>query len=345
MTFFSSPILIGGAQAGAFVCGPVLLMELEDYLEEEFVALDIRSQRDRRAFLSALQTVPQIEPRQMNYLSQQLFANAVYVSDSVQELLVFRNANQNQEMISDYIQQLKRSGAPQGYPVQLEQDLLAAVSGCRIVEAEALLNEVLSNLFYSYDTVAEIDERIVELVILMSRAAIYSGAEVEQVLHLNSRFIRQARSLHRQDEMTQWAQAVLRHFLNLVQTPPDSKHRNLIYEAISYIQANYMGPMTLQQVADSIGYSASYFSKVFKQETGETFRNYLNRLRIEKSKSLLLSSPAPISEICSTVAFEDQSYFCKVFKRYVGVTPDRYRKRQRRLDLLKEHGGEEKQEG
>lgn len=344
MTFFSSPILIGGAQAGAFVCGPVLLMELEDYLEEEFVALDIRSQRDRRAFLSALQSVPQIEPRQMNYLSQQLFANAVYVSDSVQELLVFRNANQNQEMISDYIQQLKRSGAPQGYPVQLEQDLLAAVSGCRIVEAEALLNEVLSNLFYSYDTVAEIDERIVELVILMSRAAIYSGAEVEQVLHLNSRFIRQARSLHRQDEMTQWAQAVLRHFLNLVQTPPDSKHRNLIYEAISYIQANYMGPMTLQQVADSIGYSASYFSKVFKQETGETFRNYLNRLRIEKSKSLLLSSPAPISEICSTVAFEDQSYFCKVFKRYVGVTPDRYRKRQRRLDLLKEHGGEESRE-
>lgn len=295
--------------------------------------------------MSALQSVPQIEPRQMNYLSQQLFANAVYVSDSVQELLVFRNVNQNQEMISDYIQQLKRSGAPQGYPVQLEQDLLAAVSGCRIVEAEALLNEVLSNLFYSYDTVAEIDERIVELVILMSRAAIYSGAEVEQVLHLNSRFIRQARSLHRQDEMTQWAQAVLRHFLNLVQTPPDSKHRNLIYKAISYIQANYMGPMTLQQVADSIGYSASYFSKVFKQETGETFRNYLNRLRIEKSKSLLLSSPAPISEICSTVAFEDQSYFCKVFKRYVGVTPDRYRKRQRQLDLLKEHGGEEKQEG
>lgn len=117
MTFFSSPILIGGAQAGAFVCGPVLLMELEDYLEEEFAALDIRSQRDRRAFLSALQSVPQIEPRQMNYLSQQLFANAVYVSDSVQELLVFRNANQNQEMISDYIQQLKRSGAPQGYPV------------------------------------------------------------------------------------------------------------------------------------------------------------------------------------------------------------------------------------
>ena len=187
--------------------------------------------------------------------------------------------------------------------------------------------------------------RIVELVILTSRAAIYSGADAEQVLHLNSRFIRQARSLHRQDEMTQWAQAVLRHFLNLVQTPPDSKHRNLIYEAISYIQANYMGPMTLQQVADSIGYSASYFSKVFKQETGETFRNYLNRLRIEKSKSLLLSSPAPISEICSTVAFEDQSYFCKVFKRYVGVTPDRYRKRRRRLDPLKEHGGEEKQEG
>ena len=59
----------------------------------------------------------------------------------------------------------------------------------------------------------------------------------------------------------------------------------------------------------------------------------------------IMSQPAASrARICSTVAFEDQSYFCKVFKRYVGVTPDRYRKRQRRLDLLKEHGGEESRE-
>lgn len=341
MTFFSSPIIIGGAQTGAFVCGPVLLMEREDYLEEEFVQLNVRSQRDRLAFLQAVESVPQIEPRQMNYLSQQLFANAVYVSDSVQELLVLRNSNQDQGMISDYIQQLKRSQAPKGYPVRQEQELLVAISKCNRPEAEARLNEVLSNLFYSYNTVTEIDERIVELEILMSRAAIYSGADMEQVFKLNGRFVQQTKMLHRQEDMTLWVQAVLRHFLNMVQTPPDTKHRNLIYAAIGYMQTKYREPLTLEQVADYIGYSPSYFSKVFKQETGNTFRTYLNYLRIEKSKSLLLSSQVPVSDICAMVAFEDQSYFSKVFKRFVGVTPDRYRKRERRLDPVKEHGGEE----
>lgn len=121
----------------------------------------------------------------------------------------------------------------------------------------------------------------------------------------------------------------------------DTKHRNLIYAAIGYMQTKYREPLTLEQVADYIGYSPSYFSKVFKQETGNTFRTYLNYLRIEKSKSLLLSSQVPVSDICAMVAFEDQSYFSKVFKRFVGVTPDRYRKRERRLDPVKEHGGEE----
>ena len=173
---------------------------------------------------------------------------------------------------------------------------------------------------------------------IMSRAAIYSGADAEQVLEMNTRFGQQARMLRRQEDTTQWLQSVMRQFINIIHTPPDTKHRNLMDEAMRYIQKNYRKPLTLEMVAEFIGYSPSYFSKVFKQETGTTFRNYLNQLRIEKSKSLLLSSSASISEICSTVAFEDQSYFCKVFKKFVGVTPDRYRKRERRLDFAKEHG-------
>lgn len=337
MVYYSSPIIIGGAQAGAFVCGPVLMMDVEDYLEDESEALEADPE-GRELFRRAVELLPQVEPRQMNYLSQQLFADAVYVSDSVQELLILRSKNQHQGMINDYIQQLKRSNAPQGYPVKQEQELLSMVAKCNQEEGEKLLNEVLSVLFYSYSELSEIYARIMELVVIMSRAAIYSGADAEQVLEMNTRFGEQARMLRRQEDTTQWLQSVMRQFMNIIHTPPDTKHRNLMDEAMRYIQKNYRKPLTLEKVAEFIGYSPSYFSKVFKQETGTTFRNYLNQLRIEKSKSLLLSSSASISEICSTVAFEDQSYFCKVFKKFVGVTPDRYRKRERRLNFAKEHG-------
>ena len=337
MVYYASPIIISGSQAGAFVCGPVLIMEEDDYLEEEADMLH-GDPAGLEQFRRAVELLPQVEPKQMNYLSQQLFADAVYVSDSVQELLILRSKNQHQGMINDYIQQLKRSNAPQGYPVKQEQELLSMVAKCNQTEGEKLLNEVLSVLFYSYKEFSEIYARMMELVVIMSRAAIYSGADAEQVLEMNTRFGEQARMLHRQEDLTQWIQSVMRQFMNIIHTPPDTKHRNLVDEAMRYIQRNYRKPLTLEKVAEHIGYSPSYFSKVFKLETGTTFRNYLNQLRIEKSKSLLLSSPASISEICSTVAFEDQSYFCKVFKKFVGVTPDRYRKRERRLDFAKEHG-------
>ena len=155
MVYYSSPIIIGGAQAGAFVCGPVLMMEVEDYLEDESEALDAAPE-GREVFRRAVELLPQVEPRQMNDLSQQLFADAVYVSDSVQELLILRSKNQHQGMINDYIQQLKRSNSPQGYPVKQEQELLSMVAKCNQEEGEKLLNEVLSVLFYSYSELSEI---------------------------------------------------------------------------------------------------------------------------------------------------------------------------------------------
>lgn len=71
-------------------------------------------------------------------------------------------------------------------------------------------------------------------------------------------------------------------------------------------------------------------------ELGCGFRTYLNQLRVESSKTMLLSGPASIAEICDACGFEDQSYYCKVFKRIVGVTPDKDRKQSRRIDNSRE---------
>ncbi|MBQ8263824.1 MAG: helix-turn-helix transcriptional regulator, partial [Oscillospiraceae bacterium] len=101
---------------------------------------------------------------------------------------------------------------------------------------------------------------------------------------------------------------------------------------------NFSGKLTLEEAAAVVGYSPAYFSRIFKEEMGVTFKEALNAIRIERSKNLLLSSSASIADICSMVGFNDQSYYCKVFKRLSGVTPDRFRKRSRRIDSDKEHG-------
>ena len=69
----------------------------------------------------------------------------------------------------------------------------------------------------------------------------------------------------------------------------------------------------------------SYFSKVFKEEMKENFNSYLNRVRIEMSKKLLSDDTMALIDVSNSVGYEDQSYFSKVFKKLVGVSPGKYR--------------------
>ena len=69
----------------------------------------------------------------------------------------------------------------------------------------------------------------------------------------------------------------------------------------------------------------SYFSTVFKNAAGLSFKEYLNKVRIEESKILLQNTDFSIIDIAVAVGFEDQSYFSKVFKKYTGTTPKQFR--------------------
>ena len=105
----------------------------------------------------------------------------------------------------------------------------------------------------------------------------------------------------------------------------DMRHANALHRCVQYIETHYQEKITLEQMAKLIYLSPAHFSRVFHKEMGEPFNAYLNRIRIEKSKELLAHDGLRLTDIAFAVGFEDQSYFTKVFKRFVGVTPNFYR--------------------
>lgn len=337
LTYFTSPILIGGIIAGALVAGPVLITELDDNLDDLISKRGVPSGGVSlvRNFLSDL---PQVAPARLNHLSTQLFANAVYISDSSHALLLRQNENSQQNSIGEYVQQLKTDRKSVPYPVEKERELTAAISQGDKTTAAALLNEVLGHIFFFTRDPDTIQARVTELLVLLSRAAIYGGGDADLILEISYRYMQKLRQLHSQEEIAQWLAKVLNRYTDLVFDLMDSKHKNVIRKAVSYMKRHFTQKLTLNDVADYVGYSPSHFSKVFKDEMGCGFRTYLNQLRVEKSKALLLSGGTSIAEICDACGFEDQSYYCKVFKRIVGVTPDRYRKQSRRIDNSREYG-------
>ena len=92
-----------------------------------------------------------------------------------------------------------------------------------------------------------------------------------------------------------------------------------------YISEKFNTPLTLEDVSAYVHLHPSYFSTVFKNSTGLSFKEYLNKVRIEESKILLLNTDFSIIDIAIAVGFEDQSYFSKVFKKYTGTTPKQFR--------------------
>lgn len=101
--------------------------------------------------------------------------------------------------------------------------------------------------------------------------------------------------------------------------------QNSILFAKDYILTHYSDPLTLENVAQTAHISPYYFSKLFKQNTGSNFVEYLTGIRIEKAKELLTSQELSIKDICFAVGYKDPGYFCRIFKKITGRTPKEYR--------------------
>lgn len=94
----------------------------------------------------------------------------------------------------------------------------------------------------------------------------------------------------------------------------------------AYIHANYLKDISLPAASRYLNLHPVYVGKLFKQETGENFVAYINRLRVEKAKKLVISDTSiPLEKIAACVGFDNSRTFYKVFRKYAGQTPGEYR--------------------
>jgi AraC-like DNA-binding protein len=99
----------------------------------------------------------------------------------------------------------------------------------------------------------------------------------------------------------------------------------VITRAKEYIHEHQTEELSLGQVAKAVNTSTFYFCKMFKKITGINFTDYLSRVRIEKSKNLLLNPNLRVSEIAFEVGFQSLTHFNRVFKKILGQSPTEYR--------------------
>ena len=106
----------------------------------------------------------------------------------------------------------------------------------------------------------------------------------------------------------------------------DSEAIRPIRIAKQYIHQHFNEQITLEDVCAATGFSVSYFSTMFKKETGEGFSKYLIRVRIDHAKTLLQDTNLSIAEVCDRVGYSDLKHFTSTFKKMTSLNPGQYRK-------------------
>ncbi|MFV0529756.1 MAG: helix-turn-helix domain-containing protein [Lachnospiraceae bacterium] len=114
--------------------------------------------------------------------------------------------------------------------------------------------------------------------------------------------------------------------LTIANTTADTSE-SLISQAITYINQNFQKDISLDDVSRHVDISPYYFSKLFKEEAGENFIEYLTATRMSHAKQLLQNPARSIKEVCLLSGYSDPNYFSRIFKKCIGITPSEYRER------------------
>lgn len=96
--------------------------------------------------------------------------------------------------------------------------------------------------------------------------------------------------------------------------------------AKQYIEQNYFDTLTLEVVADFVGFNSAYFSTLFKKESGQSFSDYIFKVRMTKAQEMLKKTDLNIDTVCGKVGYMDVKHFTQSFKKFTGLNPSEYRK-------------------
>jgi len=323
------PLMNKNTFLGSVLAGPFLMMLPDSTLMDEISHRYNLGTSDLLNLYDLSGSVPVISPSKVTQISKLLFYLLVnLISDCREQFITNQGKLLQQSKISESIQNYKLDGAvpEKKYPYEKEKQLISMVKLGDQASARSILNDLLGYvLFEEGNAIENIKSRSVELCSLLSRAAIEGGAPTDRILILNNEYLKKLSELKDIDSICYKLQEVVEVFTDSMFSRKDNANSDAVKRAVTYMSRHYAENITLEQVSEIVHLNPSYFSTLFRQVTGSTFKDHLNMIRIEESKHLLANTDYSIINIAISCGFGDQSYFSKVFRKYTGLTPKQYR--------------------
>lgn len=211
------------------------------------------------------------------------------------------------------------------YPADLEAQLFDSVRKGDSSNAGRIANQFFDWMLQNYsDYPQSIRTKALEFVIWAERELFLKGA-VPYGFLCRKDYLDTILACSTYEELRHWYLRKIGDAADKVSQAKEEKETSLIGKAKQYIQQNFSKELPLEEVSRYVDLSPYYFTKLFKEETGQTFVEYLTELRIRRAKEMLRNPSSSIKEICIEAGYSDPNYFSRIFKKVTGMTPTEYR--------------------
>ena len=166
--------------------------------------------------------------------------------------------------------------------------------------------------------------KILEFVLVAEKNGFDEGA-VNYRFESRRDYLSEIMGLSYSEDLREWFLAHMTDICRQIRDQKNTQSENAVTKAKAYIQENFDHEISLDDVSKEVNISPYYFSKLFKEESGENFIEYLTRIRMERARQLLLDPSYTVKEISSMTGYADPNYFSRIFKKQTGMTPREFR--------------------
>lgn len=324
-----TPLVLEEELLGFITTGPVVLWDKDEFFADEFrkkcekVGLDTQKcdpsgirQIDCKSMTSIAETLTMLI-RYMLQQEQKYIGQRLEISKMNMERLRAAKEMQIRESQPHYNK----------YPIELEKELIASVQMGDKNQAKQIINRFLNEIFsYASGDLEIVKAKLYEFTAFLSRSAVEAGAPLATLTGV----IRKSSLLLLENadfsDICRETVEILDGFIDAVYESRGKKNTSEhLYKAIQYINAHYFEDLNLDILAQNVFVSSYYLSHLFRREMGVTFSDYLTKVRVSRAKELLMEGRL-VEDVSECVGYRDGNYFIKIFKKYVGVTPSKYRK-------------------
>jgi len=257
-----------------------------------------------------------------------IYFNLQYINKSYDEAIfalrqkIYRG--KNSIIHANEIANLTEIIEPADYPINEEKQLieaLKAVDDASIKNVVAIIFEKLRQSLVSEDN---LKNYCAKLALMSVHTLEVMGIDIKKQLGVELNLYTEIKKYETIYDLQQWLITLLEKFTQQLNMYKSQKYKQMVNMTLEYIEKHYNENITLKVLSETVYVTPNYLSRIFKEETGENFIEWLNRFRIEKAKIFLKETMLKTYEIAEKVGYSDYKYFSYNFKKYTGISPRQY---------------------